>query len=132
MIQNASFFGRNCLVDSDGCPLPDGRIRRAHAEAGVDRHVVRLAIYDAVDCACSNSIMGQLAGKETDGWGTDMQDAVFCIADGILADWLVLSEGDRGTLADMLEAHILEINAASPSVASTAERERWKRLLARP
>lgn len=131
-MQNASFFGRNCLADSDGCPLSDGRIRHAHAEAGADRDVVRLAIYDAVDCACSHSIMCQLAGKETDGWGADMQDAIFCIADNVLADWLVLPEGDRGTLADMLEAHIREINAASPSVVSEAERERWKRLLARP
>lgn len=132
MIRNASFFGKNCLADSDGCPLSEGRIRRAHAEAGADRHVVRLAIYDAVDCACSHSIMDQLAGKETDGWGTDMQDAIFCIVDSILADWLALPEGDRDTLADMLEAHILEVNAASPSVVSAAERERWKRLLARP
>ena len=130
-MQNASFFGRNCLADSDGCPLSDGHIGDAHAEAGVDRDVVRLAIYDAVDCACSHSIMSQLAGRETDAWGADVQDAIFRIADNVLADWLALPEGDRDTLADILEAHILEINAASPPAVSEAERERWRRLLAR-
>lgn len=132
MMQNASFFGRNCLADSDGCPLSDDHIGDAHAEAGVDRDVVRLAIYDAVDCACAHSIMSQLAGRETDAWGADVQDAIFRIADNVLADWLALPEGDRDTLADILEAHILEINAASPPAVSEAERERWRRLLARP
>ena len=131
-MQDASFFGRNGLVDSDGCPLSDGHIKHAHAEAGADQDVVRLAVYDAVDCACTHSIMGQLAGRETGEWGADMQDEIFCIADSILADWLALPKGDRKTLADTLEAHILEINAASSSAVSEAERERWRLLLASP
>ena len=114
------------MTDSDGQPLSNQRIERARAGAGVDRDVIRLAIYDAIVGICSQSITKLLADRKPGRWCTDRQDCAFEIADRVMADWL----GSAQSLTDVLEAHVQEIKSSYPNTTTVEERAKWRRLFA--